>query len=425
MVARDRAAAWFAEPTDGAQCLVCSEIGSEGRNFQFSRHLVLFDLPLDPGLLEQRVGRLDRIGQQNAIHIHVPYFSASSQEILFRWYNEGMNAFSAPCAAGAIVYEETGRALDRALLHEGVWDDLLRATREITLSSNIALQRGRDRLLELHSCNPQRAQRLIEQIRNAEDIQALMDYLESIGDCYGLDIEEIGDDIYFVRPGDHMRITAFPSLTDEGFSFTPRRDIAITREDLQFLNWEHPLIVGAIDLISTSDTGSACVELIESMPDLPRGTLLLESAFTLTTSAPAKLNASRYFPASLIRYCQDNRGTDHTTKLENSALRRHSEALPQNIVSTLISSHRSTIESMLKTAEEEVKISANRLRAEAVDTMNNILGLEIQRLKALKENNPTIREDEITALEQQQVQLEQAISTATPRLDAVKLMLAA
>jgi superfamily II DNA/RNA helicase len=54
-VQRDRNAAWFAEP-EGARLLLCSEIGSEGRNFQFAQHLVLFDLPLNPELLEQRIG---------------------------------------------------------------------------------------------------------------------------------------------------------------------------------------------------------------------------------------------------------------------------------------------------------------------------------------------------------------------------------
>ena len=61
-VARDRQAAYFSDPA-GAQILLCTEIGSEGRNFEFAHHLVLFDLPLYPDLLEQRIGRLDRIGQ--------------------------------------------------------------------------------------------------------------------------------------------------------------------------------------------------------------------------------------------------------------------------------------------------------------------------------------------------------------------------
>src|SRR4029079_7025042 len=72
LIQRDRNAAWFAEE-EGAQILICSEIGSEGRNFQFSHDLVLFDLPTNPELLEQRIGRLDRIGQTENIRIHVPY----------------------------------------------------------------------------------------------------------------------------------------------------------------------------------------------------------------------------------------------------------------------------------------------------------------------------------------------------------------
>ncbi len=47
-----------------APVLLCSEIGSEGRNFQFASNPVMFDLPFNPDLLEQRIGRLDRIGER-------------------------------------------------------------------------------------------------------------------------------------------------------------------------------------------------------------------------------------------------------------------------------------------------------------------------------------------------------------------------
>lgn len=66
---RDKAAAYFAQEEAGAQVLICSEIGSEGRNFQFANQLVMFDLPMNPDLLEQRIGRLDRIGQKRDIEI--------------------------------------------------------------------------------------------------------------------------------------------------------------------------------------------------------------------------------------------------------------------------------------------------------------------------------------------------------------------
>src|SRR5690606_5496292 len=107
LVQRDRQAAWFAEP-DGAQLLICSEIGSEGRNFQFAHHLVLFDLPLNPGLVEQRVGRLDRIGQTETIRIHVPFVAGSAEACVARWYHEGLDAFARPLHGGN-EYEQAFR----------------------------------------------------------------------------------------------------------------------------------------------------------------------------------------------------------------------------------------------------------------------------------------------------------------------------
>ena len=105
---RDRAAAYFADEEFGAQVLICSEIGSEGRNFQFAHHLVLFDLPINPELLEQRIGRLDRIGQTEDIKIHIPVIKGSPQEILARWYHEGVDAFSRHFSGGAEMGQKFG-----------------------------------------------------------------------------------------------------------------------------------------------------------------------------------------------------------------------------------------------------------------------------------------------------------------------------
>ncbi|MFP1590735.1 helicase-related protein [Escherichia coli] len=66
------------------------------RNFQFASHMVMFDLPFNPDLLEQRIGRLDRIGQAQDIQIHVPYLEKTAQSVLVRWYHEGLDAFEHP-----------------------------------------------------------------------------------------------------------------------------------------------------------------------------------------------------------------------------------------------------------------------------------------------------------------------------------------
>lgn len=68
-VERDRQVARFRDP-EGPAVLLSTEVGGEGRNFQFCHHLVNFDLAWSPAAVEQRIGRLDRIGQLHEVQVH-------------------------------------------------------------------------------------------------------------------------------------------------------------------------------------------------------------------------------------------------------------------------------------------------------------------------------------------------------------------
>ena len=172
LIARDRAAAYFAESDleEGAQILVCSEIGSEGRNFQFAHELVMFDLPRHPDLLEQRIGRLDRIGQRRDVLIYAPVFAGSAQETLQRWYHEGLNAFETPFPAADRVFRRVSSELEGLL--DGPFDEpavstLVANTHELAQQTLRTLSDGRSRLLELNSCRPARADEAIEAIESS------------------------------------------------------------------------------------------------------------------------------------------------------------------------------------------------------------------------------------------------------------------
>jgi len=61
---------------DGPTLLISTESGGEGRNFEFCHRLVLYDLPWKPATVEQRIGRLDRIGRRTPVVI--VYFRPAS-----------------------------------------------------------------------------------------------------------------------------------------------------------------------------------------------------------------------------------------------------------------------------------------------------------------------------------------------------------
>lgn len=55
---------------NNAQVLIATEAGGEGINLQFCHHVINYDLPWNPMRIEQRIGRIHRLGQKNDVHIY-------------------------------------------------------------------------------------------------------------------------------------------------------------------------------------------------------------------------------------------------------------------------------------------------------------------------------------------------------------------
>ncbi|MFO7798103.1 MAG: SNF2-related protein, partial [Promethearchaeia archaeon] len=74
--------------------LLSTEIGGEGRNFQFCRILINYDLPWNPMKLEQRIGRLDRIGQKSEkIYIYNFFMEGTIETDIIFALNKRINLF--------------------------------------------------------------------------------------------------------------------------------------------------------------------------------------------------------------------------------------------------------------------------------------------------------------------------------------------
>lgn len=424
LLERDKAAAYFADTEVGAQVMLCSEIGSEGRNFQFSRHLVLFDLPLNPDLLEQRIGRLDRIGQKHDVNIHVPHFEHSAQALLLRWYAEGMQAFDRPFPAGQQVAQKFGAELQAALQGKGGdVDTLIAETRAFTDAALAKMQQGRDRLLELNSCDKPVAEKLVADIAEQERGEALAAYMESCFEAFGVDHEPHSEGAVIVRPSEHMHGHHFPSLPEDGLTATYTRELALSNEDVHFLTWEHPMVTGAMDMVLSGEFGNTTLCSLK-LNGLPAGTIFVEALFVLSCAAPKGLQLNRYLPQTPLRILVDTGNRNLGGKLTAAHLTQLGTKVPRRVAQDLVRQARPQLEPLIEQAEQLAQPQQQEMVQQAIENMRTMQLTEIARLAALAEVNPNIRQEEVEYLRQQTEQLESLLSTARLKMDALRVVVA-
>jgi ATP-dependent helicase HepA len=421
IVERDRAAVFFADPQEGAQVLLCSEIGSEGRNFQFAHHLILFDLPLAADLLEQRIGRLDRIGQTQTIAIHVPYLSPGPQAVIYRWYAEALNAFRATCPAASALDQQLGGRLREALADAGTADALISEATALRKRLNAELEAGRDRLLELHSHRPAASAKLVHAIQTQDLDRALRDWLVALWDAFGVEHEPGPGVSTVIRPGRHMLQEHFPGLPEDGLTVTYDRGDALSHEERAFLTWEHPMVRDAMELIAGSDLGTSVV-LLARDARFSTGSLVLEMLYMAECPAPVGLDIGRFLPPTLLRLAVDETGRDRAHDVLHDDLNGHCMTAKRKLARTLIAAKGQIIERMLLDGERLAQTGADQLRASAVERMRQGLDAEIERLQALAAFNPTIRPEEVAQLRDERARLEAALGHIHLRLDALRLV---
>jgi ATP-dependent helicase HepA len=423
LVGRDRAAAWFADHDSGTQVLVCSEIGSEGRNFQFAHHLVLFDLPANPDLLEQRIGRLDRIGQNATINIHVPYLQTTAQEVMFRWYHQGLNAFEQTCPAGHQVYMQLHHDLQTHLADPLLpTEAFIDRSSQLYLELNEALQKGRDRLLEINSCHPVVADDLVDQAMQRDFNLDIFQYMERIYDCFGVNSDIRAQDCWVIGPGDNM-LMKMPGLPDDGMTVTYHRNLALSNEDLRFLTWEHPFVRNAMDLILSSEFGNTALIAIK-YPAVDPGTLLLDCRFLMEFSHDSTIDSTRYFPNSSVRVVIDEHQRDHHAGLDDDFIQRMVQRVDLDTSLKVVKAKESEISTILEQAEKEADAQVVALVSAARQRGREVLGRELDRLIALQQTNSNVRDEEIDFFRDQLDGFEASLVNARLRLDAVRVMIA-
>ncbi|NND89857.1 MAG: RNA polymerase-associated protein RapA [Granulosicoccus sp.] len=428
IVERDRAAAWFADPEEDCRVLLCSEIGSEGRNFQFLHTVVMFELPDSPDLLEQRIGRLDRIGQTETVNIHVPVAPGSLDALLVRWYHEGLNAFERICRSGTVVRSRVAEQLEPLLLMATAGntvanaevDSLIASTRELTRQLDAALEAGRDRLLELNSNQPARVQEHLDELARVDRNYALQDFMEAVFDRFGVELIEQRDH-WIIHPSDHMQVEHFPYLQPTGLTLTFDRDTALMREDFTYLTWDHPMVSAAMDLILDEGFGQADCQVIRT-DELPKNLTFVEASYVLQCTADARLNMERYLPTQVQTWSVGIDGKDYSQQVAALELDGMKQRYDRNALRKVVLKNREVLETLIDRATGLADAALPPLVSQARAYIEEEFHEARDRLVSLARVNPAVKADEIEALDERFEALIGALEGTHARPVSVRVM---
>lgn len=401
LIERDRAAAYFADKSEGAPMLLCSEIGSEGRNFQFCHHLICWDLPDHPDVLEQRIGRLDRIGQDQTMHIHVCVNNTATQQRL-HWYHDILHCIEKTNpAAGAMHDKWYQQYCDDTNIGEHVQEDIN------TLLTQ--LQNGRDRLLEMNSCRQPQANALVEKVLGFEAKHNPKDLLISATDLLNIHMEPLDDTRYSVIPSDQMLVPLVPGIPNDGCEVTFDRNTATAREDVQFITWDHPLMQGMTELITTSELGAATVALLPNKKLKP-GTLFVEAIFSLTIKSAQAKAASAFLSESLLRIVVAKNNPKNLDKiLPQASLAKVIENAAKNIRKAVVKDYQRDIQALSDTAQTMAQTELESVIAQSLIDIKQRREFELTRLEQLQLRNPLITQVDVEEQQRYFDKIEHAI----------------
>lgn len=426
LLQRDKNAAWFADEEMGARLLICSEIGSEGRNFQFAQNLVLFDLPTDPGLLEQRIGRLDRIGQTGDIHLHIPFVEGTGEELKAMWYHNGLGAFEQTLHGAGAIYREFSDEIERLCEaapeeRETALPDLLDRTREFKKRIDAELEKGRDHLLELSSFDRDQGQALVSRIQDIDEDTRLEFLMLKLFDHFGVTVEDLDDRCYLLLPEHLFSAEAFPGLPAEGLSVTFSREVALRREEITFLSADHPMVISSIESFLSRDHGNSAFFRLEKAGEQ---LLMVETVSILECVAPPHLHADRFLPSKPIRQIVDQKGRNRTEDFPIERIRSDGRPGPSTFLREKSRALKGAVPPIMEVASNLSEEIADEYRREAIASMNELYDAEVGRLRRLQEMGHPVRDSEIAGAEAERKELAKYLADTPLKIDSVRLILA-
>jgi len=263
------------QSSDECCVLICDELGGEGRNFQIADCIIHVDIPWTPAQVEQRIGRVDRLGRAEAVR-SIPLFAQGTVEHdLFRLWEEGLGLFTHSMSGMEIALESTQDQLSAALgrsVRQGLADLLDPVRRQ---SDALREEVEKERLYEKEADNKELRRQFAaigERYRDGSVIRSAVRQWTSMAGLSNFRVE--GDMMIYETKNfklNAMRKARFlpPNMADAArrlgnkrttqIAGTFSRDLAVRREDLVFFApgddpWTDAVITNALEC----DRGRCC-----------------------------------------------------------------------------------------------------------------------------------------------------------------------
>ena len=244
---RDTEVALFRD-VDGPSLLISTEAGGEGRNFEFCKRIVLFDLPWKPSVVEQRIGRLDRIGRK--IPVDVIYFRPAGGigADVVRLF-EALGVFREPLAGLEPQLAPVEAALEAIALDPdaSLSPDQLDAIVGETTAARSRIREAAFQHLHRDPYRPEMARGLLARV--PKELDALNEEVvitASIGLGFTI-AHPPGHRVFSIEIGSGATVEGLPGVPG-GASYvgTFDREEAVENEFIDFFASGHPLVEGVL-----------------------------------------------------------------------------------------------------------------------------------------------------------------------------------
>jgi superfamily II DNA or RNA helicase len=298
--------------TGAARVLVSDDLGGEGRNLQIAWAVVHLDVPLSPGRLEQRIGRVDRLGRSadkpvRSVTVTGPLeaeqFLHQAHRDVFRVFHESIGGleFVVPELVRQLREGMTGGAADPTAI-------IVRITAEVEAvraEEDHAFQVG----LDTSRAELRRARDIADTLAPDLDLKAAKSPLFWL-QATGVEVDPDGPSRSRVAlTAENLEVTSIPGVgrAFPAFQATWKRGEALAHERLQFLAPGHRLVDGAYQLLDSSQLGRAGL-LGRNLGHAGRGRIFAVALF-VTDLPDVGLN----LPAGLVARARAEVGRDTDT----------------------------------------------------------------------------------------------------------------